>query len=73
MADEVAALVEERATLIDWVLERLDDLKSQLNDIDIGIDNPVLPPRGFDLPIGAESALEAIGDAIFKAERVWSR
>lgn len=64
----VGALVEERAMLIDWVVERLTDLRCQLADILDGIDPPHQPPRGFDLPLGAESALEAIYAAIATAE-----
>jgi hypothetical protein len=73
IAEEVGQLADDRAMLIDWVLERLDDLKQSLAEIEEGIDPPHQPPRGFDVPFGGDSALEGIAAAIFKAEDRWSQ
>lgn len=70
---EFDAALSEREMRIEWVLERLDELKGWLADIEEGLNPPHLPPLGIDWPVGGESALEAIGHAIFAAERRWAR
>lgn len=63
----------EREVAIDYVLERLDDLKGSLSDLLDSLDPPHQPPREWDSPDGGESALEAVALAIFRAEEVWRR
>ena len=65
----------DHETMVNYVFERLDDLKEDLNDIITAVEGaPHQPPRDLDwLPPGALSHLEAIGTAIFAAEQRWGR
>lgn len=62
----------QREMTVDYVLERLDDLKGEINGL-LEVLDPPHAPGYLDLPSGGSSAIEAIAGAVFKAEEVWRR